>query len=125
MGTAGTTMRKLFRNYAMECHSGVAIIAKCSNVTAQSIDNDEEWKSPTTFLKGKVDDSSAKCILKDYIHRSGVTINESGPMRNSILDIHMDILAGHVSLGAFLTGKYVMRKLCQLKFNTFHFSEKE
>jgi len=119
--TAGTTMRKLFRNYAMECHSGVAIIAKCSNVTARSIDNDEEWKSPTTFLKGKVDDSSAKCILKDYIHRSGVTINESGPMRNSFLDIHMDILAGHVSLGSGFNWKvrYEMVMPAEIQYISF------
>ena len=109
-------MRKIFRDYAMECHSGVVIIDKCSNVTARSIDNDEEWKSPTKFLKGKVDNNSAKCILKNYIHRSGVIINESEPMRNLFLDIHMDILAGQVSLGAGYNWKVRYEKVIPASF---------
>ena len=98
--TAGTTMRQLFRNYAKECHSGVAIVASCSNVSATTIDRDEDWLSMTLYASGAINTNSLKCVLKDYIHRSGKKSDESGPMRNLFLDEHMDILAGHVSLGA-------------------------
>ena len=90
----GSTIRQLFRNYAQYCHSGVAIFIKCSNVTAASIDRDDFWYSQRN------NSSSEKCIIKDYIHRSGKISHEHMYVKNAFLNEHMDIIAGHVSLGS-------------------------
>ena len=92
--TAGSTMRYLFQEYAKKCHSGIATVIHCSKVTANSIDKDKEWTNPNP-------NPNKNCKLKRYMYRSGEeVIQASRTIQNSFLDKHIDILVGHVSLGA-------------------------
>jgi len=94
--TAGSTMRYLFQEYAKKCHSGIATVIQCSRVTANSIDKGKEWISEE---QGD-DTKSQKCKLKRYMYRSGEEVKKARTIQKWFLDEHIDILAGHVSLGA-------------------------
>lgn len=90
--TAGSTIRTLLRGYALGCHAGLAVVVGCSGLSAESIEGGI-WRNEAGE-KGK------RCLLKRVVQRDGKETLPSSHTNTSLLEQHVDILAGHIAMGS-------------------------
>jgi hypothetical protein len=91
--TAGSTFRVLFAKYALQCHAGYACAAGCSGLSQESVTTENKWVNAFGSSKNT-------CALQLSVDRIGNMLNEWRWITNSFLKRHVDILIGHLPIGA-------------------------
>jgi hypothetical protein len=90
--TAGSSLRVFFRKYAEQCDAGWQVIIRCTGVEASSVKqrNSTWWHI----------ENDAACVQKKGIMRGGGAMEDYASFNSHHLDTNVDILGGHMELGA-------------------------
>ena len=96
--TAGMSIRELLLRYALACHAGIGMVSECSGLSPDSLllsstNSNEKWMNGFGSKEGK------PCYVK-AINRTKADISLPHLRMQSSQLAHLDLLAGHLSLGA-------------------------